>query len=458
MESIHFIGIGGIGMSGLAKIYLDRGFKVSGSDLNENKLIENLRKEGALISNGHSELNIPKNCALVVKSTCIKSDNPEILRCYELNIPVILRGELLEKTLQIYPDSFAVTGTHGKTTTSSLVAHIMETIGKDPTVLIGGEVDTFGGNAKSGKSSFLVAEVDESDGYFRKLSSKYAVITNIEREHMEHYDSMQDLKNSYGQFIDNIHDDGFLVVNGEDKTIKEVLFGRNLDVLTFGINGDFNISCKNYTSNRMIEFDLLINGVLSGRIKSSMIGEYNIMNILAAVALTYKAVGDLSSVIKAIGTFNGVKRRFDRVGKIGSIEIIEDYAHHPTEIKAVIKAAEKYTSGRVLTIFQPHRYSRTLDLKYEFKDCFSGSTLLILTDIYSAHEDNVKSFSLKELFCEIGVQGVGMMHFMEKEKVADFIATVVKEGDIILILGAGDIRNISASVVYSIKKTQRIKQ
>ena len=458
MENIHFIGIGGIGMSGLARIYLDRGFKVSGSDINENQLIENLRNDGAFITKGHNGSNIPEQCDLVVKSTCIKADNPEIIRCNELNIPVIYRGELLEKTLQIYPDSFAVTGTHGKTTTSSLVAHIMQTIGKDPTVLIGGEVDTFGGNAKTGRSSFLVAEVDESDGYFRKLSSKYAAITNIEREHMEHYDSMQDLKNSYGQFIDNIHEDGFLVVNGEDETIKEVLSDRKIEVLTFGISGNFNISCKGQSSERMIEFDLLIDGVFSGRIKSSMIGEYNIMNILAAVALTYKAGCDLPSVIKAIGTFNGVKRRFDRVGKIGSIEIIEDYAHHPTEIKAVIRAAGKYTSGRVLTIFQPHRYSRTLDLKDEFKDCFSGSTLLILTDIYSAHEDNVKSFSLKDLFCEIGIQGVGRMCFMEKEKVADLIATEVQGGDIILILGAGDIRNISSSVVDIIKRTHRIKQ
>jgi UDP-N-acetylmuramate--alanine ligase len=438
-------------MSGLARIYLDRGCRISGSDLNHNRLTDFLRNKGAVIYRGHDPSNIPEDSAFVVKSTCIRDNNPEIIRSKELGIPVILRGELLERTLNLFTRSFAVTGTHGKTTTSSLIAHILERTGMDPTVLVGGEVSTFKGNAKTGKSGYFVAEVDESDGYFRNLSSRYAVITNIEREHMEYYASMRNLKDSYGRFIDNIPEGGILAVNGEDATIKEVLQGRNTDTVTFGIDGGHDVTCGDLSFAENIDFELIINGFSRGRINSALIGRYNVMNILAAMAVLCKTGLNIDKVKEAVSSFPGVKRRFEKIGKIGNIEVVEDYAHHPTEIKSVIQAASRYAAGRVITVFQPHRYSRTVDLLEEFKECFYDTDLLVLTDIYSAHEDRIEGISAGKLFEGMRIGKNGGVNFLAKDSIPRFLADKVKDGDIILILGAGDIRDIGPAVVESIK-------
>ncbi len=458
MKRIHFIGIGGIGMSGLARIYLDKGCIISGSDLGENRLTDLLRAKGAVISRGHARSNIPEGADLVIKSSCIRDNNPEVQRARELGIPVILRGEMLKRTLDIFNNSFAVTGTHGKTTTTALISHILEKKSKDPTVLVGGEVSTFGGNAKTGSGDFFVAEVDESDGYFRNLSSKYVVITNIEREHMEHYGSMRRVKDSYGRFIDNIYDGGILAVNGEDFNIKDILCHRDVDFVTFGMNGRYDFSCRDHSGDGKIDFELLINDEPSGRITSGLIGSYNIMNILGAIALLHGAGFDIDDEVRrSITSFPGVKRRFEKIGMIKNVQVFEDYAHHPTEIKSVIKAAAAYAPGRVITIFQPHRYSRTLDLIEDFRESFCDTDVLVITDIYSAHEDRVDGISVRTLFGEIGPKKKESVEFLSKDMIPQFVSGIATPGDIILILGAGDIRDIGPAVIKHIEQADALR-
>jgi len=451
MGKTHFVGVGGIGMSALAKVLLATGHSVSGSDLNLNNLTSDLEARGASIYKGHQKENVSSDTDLVVKSTCIRGDNPEIVAAIEHGIPVILRGELLRRVLAEHANSYGITGTHGKTTTTALVSHIIERSAQDPTVLIGGETALFKGNAKKGKSDIIVAEVDESDGYFRNISSKYVCITNIEREHMEHYKSMEDLLSAYVEFAGNMPKDGFLVMNGEDPFTREVFKDTKLKKVVFGINGDFDVTAKSYTCEKSIQFELWVKGQNMGTVESPLIGEYNIMNILAAVGMTYMSGFSLDAIKAAVKDFTGVKRRFDRIGNVNGIEVVEDYAHHPTEIRSVIKAAGKYAKGRVLTVFQPHRYSRTLDLMHEFTKCFYGSDILVLTDIYSAHEDKVGGVLTKDIYDAIDKRHFEKVGLMAKEEIPSYLAKRARSGDVILILGAGDVREISAPLVATIK-------
>ena len=453
---IHFIGIGGIGMSALAEICLARGDSVSGSDLRPNNLTDELATKGAVIHKGHLASNVPLESDLVVSSTCIRSSNPEIKKAEELDLKIISRGQLLLNIMESFPFSASITGTHGKTTTSALVSHIMENCGKDPTVIVGGEMDVFGGNAKPGAGEIVVAEVDESDGFFRNIKSTCAIITNIEREHMEHYGEFENLIDAYKSFIRGISPGGFLVFNGEDKILRTLAPESGIRNISFGIEGDFDVTCRNFNHSASITFDLVVKGQEFTGFTSKLIGRYNLMNILAASSLCAESGIDPSKMKEAISTFSGVKRRFETIGSVGNIKVVEDYAHHPTELRSVIDAARESSKGRVVAVFQPHRYSRTRDLLDDFSKCFDSADVLVLTDIYSADEDSLEGLSIKDLHKSINSDIFEMTEVVKKEDIPLFISEMVKDGDVILVLGAGDIRDISVPTVNAIKKKLEI--
>ncbi|MFH1878878.1 MAG: UDP-N-acetylmuramate--L-alanine ligase [Candidatus Omnitrophota bacterium] len=452
MKKIHFIGIGGIGMSGLARIAMSRGIAVSGSDLRLNALAKSLMEQGAEIFSGHSAGNITRDVDLVVRSSCITDSNPEIAAAREKGIKTISRGEFLKYFLDSSPVSVTVTGTHGKTTTSALIAHIAESAGKKPISVIGGEVPSLGTNAKYGTGEIIISEVDESDGFFRNISSTYGVVTNIEREHMDHYGSMENLIDAYKAFISRISPSGIFFYSGEDLRARELSLchkGVNVD---YGIGGGYEVTCRNFSYARSIELDFYMSGRNYGRIKApNLIGRHNVMNILAAVSVSLTLGIDFEILKEALLTFRGVRRRFDIRGKIGSIEVVEDYAHHPTEIAAVLRAAKDYTRGRVVAVFQPHRYSRTHDLAESFMGCFDDSDVLILTDVYSADESPVNGKGVLDIYNGMDKNKFEIFEYLNKIDIPGYLSKVVKENDVILILGAGDIREISGEVILRIQ-------
>ena len=439
-------------MSSLASICIAKGYIVTGSDLRPNNLTDNLIKNGAIIFKGHKESNVKKDIDLIVKSACIKDNNPEIIKGKNYNIPIIYRSELLQQIIKEFSFSVAITGTHGKTTTSSICSHIFHFSNKKPTIIVGGEVLSLESNVVYDKNDIVVAEIDESDGFFSDIQSKVGVITNIEKEHMETYKTFDNLLNSNKKFLNNISKQGCLIFNGEDKNIKKIIDTVNIKKISFGINGNFDITCKNYYYNKFIEFDLIIKNKIYGQIKSILIGRHNIMNILASIAIGFEYGLNFNQIRETIKSFKGVKRRFEKIGTIFDIEIIEDYAHHPTEIKCVLNAAKNYTLGRTIAIFQPHRYSRTKDLINDFATCFFDADILILTDIYSADEEKKDNIEVNDLYNIINKNKFEMIKTIKKEKIIDVVSNIVKSKDLILILGAGDIRDISKPLLNKIKE------
>ncbi len=451
-RKIHFVGVGGIGMSGLADILADRGVDVTGSDTRSNNLTDMLSLKGACICRGHHASNVPPDADLLVRSACIGKDNPEIIEARSRGIRVISRSEMLKFVLGEYGRSAGVTGTHGKTTTSGAVSYIADAAGIDPTLVIGGEMPRFGGNSRSGRGDLIVAEVDESDGLFREISVTHALVTNIEREHMENYGTMRNLTDAYRSFIENIPPQGVLVFNGDDGVLAGLSGRARSEKISYGFSEKCDASCRIREYRSRIEFDMFFRGRPVGTIRSPLVGIHNAGNILGAAALCLALGIDKRDVLKGAELFSGVKRRFDTVGKVGNIRVIEDYAHHPTELRSVIKAAKDFSRGRVLAVFQPHRYSRTLDLESEFSECFYGSDVFFLTDIYSADEDPSASPGIARLFDSIDKSRFEIARMVKKENVTEELCEIVREDDVVLVLGAGDIRDISPGLTQAIRK------
>ncbi len=448
----HFIGVGGIGMSALADVLIDQGVEVSGSDTRLNNLTKMLSSKGASIFEGHASSNVPRDADVVVKSTCIREDNPEVLEARFAGIEVISRGEMLKYVIERASVSIGVTGTHGKTTTSGLISYITDHCGMEPTVLVGGEMERFGKNSRLGRGDVVVAEVDESDGFFREIPLTHAIVTNVEREHMEHYGTMERLLEAYRSFIGKVASKGILAFNGDDATLRDLVKSAKSEKLSFGLSGKHDASCAIKEHRKKIEFEMFLKGRSVGTVRSPLIGLHNVANILGASALCVEMGMSPERVFEAVEMFKGVKRRFDTVGRVGGIRIVEDYAHHPTELRSVIKAAKDFSEGRVLAVFQPHRYSRTFDLEAEFSECFYGSDVFFLTDIYSADEDPLEGASVERLFGAIDKSRFEDIRLLKKDSIPEAISDLVKENDTILILGAGDIREISGVLLENIRK------
>lgn len=451
-EHVHFIGIGGYGMSAIAKVLLEMGYHVSGSDLAEQELTHKLAAKGAQVFIGHKAEHV-EGADLVVYSTALSKDNVEMMAAEQLNIPVLHRSQMLARLMN-EKKGIAVAGAHGKTTTSSMIALVMETCQKDPTYIIGGEIMNIGSNAKAGKGEFVVAEADESDGSFLQYHPTVAVVTNIEADHLENYEGDFDkLKQAYARFLSQVKKGGSAVVCFDDPYLREMLPSIKSRVITYGINNEADYTAKEIRlADRKATFQVYKQDTRLGEMELSIPGKHNVYNALATLIACLEAGLSFSEIAEAIKPFRGAKRRFQVIGEVDGVLVIDDYAHHPTEIQATIIAA-KVTGKRIIAVFQPQRYTRTFFLFEQFGRAFYEADEVIVTDIYSpAGEKQIEGVSSERLVELIRRNSnPHVSHIATKEEVEKVLAQRVKSGDLVLTMGAGDIWKAAEGLVKQLQ-------
>ena len=441
---IHFVGIGGIGMSGIAEVLMTQGFRVQGSDAKASKITERLVALGAVFFEGQSADNIG-DVSVVVVSTAIKKGNPELEEARKRGLPVVRRAEMLAELMRLR-SNIAIAGTHGKTTTTTMVATLLDKGGFDPTVINGGVIHAYGSNARAGAGEWMVVEADESDGSFNRLPATIAVVTNIDPEHMEHWGTFDALRKGFLDFVSNIPFYG-LAVCCTDHPEVQALVGRVTDrrIVTFGFNAQADVRAINLRfENGVAHFDVALQGEGEGAIIEGctlpMPGDHNVSNALSAVAVARHLGMKKDEIREALAGFAGVNRRFTRVGEVNGVTIIDDYGHHPVEIAAVLKAARQATKGRVIAVHQPHRYSRLHSLFEDFCTCFNEADVVAIADVYGAGEDPIEGASRDDLIA--GLIAHGHRHARGISDEID-LAKLVKEqaqpGDMVVCLGAGTI-------------------
>ena len=438
-RKVHFIGIGGIGMSGIAEILISQGYIVSGSDIAEGDSTRYLAKLGATIFYGHDEKNL-SNADVVVVSSAIDEKNPEIQAARKGKVPIIQRAEMLAELMKM-KTGIAVAGTHGKTSTTSMIATIVQHSGLDPTIIIGGKVDALGGNAKLGKGDFLVAEADESDKSFLHLPSTIAIVTNIDNDHLNNYGNIQNIKEAFVDFINRIPFYGMAILCQDDENVKSILARIKKPYITYGFSPQADLQAKNLNfQNFGATFEVWRGDKKLGDAQSNVPGKHNVLNSLAALAAGMEIGLSFEQVSQGLAQFRGVRRRFELKGEKGGVKVFDDYGHHPTEIKATLAAARKAWSGRIVTFFQPHRYSRTQDCYEDFVKAFDDADVLFLADIYPAGEAPIEGINSEKLAEDIRLNGHKSVEFLGDPKVAaDLIAPKLQSGDLFLTLGAGSI-------------------
>ncbi|MFH1049667.1 MAG: UDP-N-acetylmuramate--L-alanine ligase [bacterium] len=445
IKHVHFVGIGGIGMSGIAEILINQGFKVSGSDLNKSENTQHLEKLGAAIFIGHKSLNI-ENAEVVVYSSAVKpNENPETLEAFKRNIPVLRRAEMLAEVSRLNY-CLAISGTHGKTTTTSICGLILIKAGIDPTVIVGGRLKSFGGtNARLGKGEWTVVEADEYDRSFLQLMPSIAIINNIEEEHLDIYKDFDDLKVTFTEFANKVPFYGFVAVCLDEPGIKDILPNIKRKIISFGLTRHCDVSAEDIVYNEHSSNCTIVRqGVLLGKLTINVPGRHNVKNALAAITVALEMGVDFETIKEAIAEFTGVYRRFEIKGEKNGILVIDDYAHHPTEIKATLQAARNGWKRRIVCLFQPHTYSRTQSFYREFGRAFDDADLLILTDIYPAREEAIPGITGKLIVDEAVNSGHRNVHYIEdKNLVYSKIKEMLKEGDLLITMGAGDIWKIA---------------
>lgn len=456
-QHIHFIGIGGIGMSGIAEVLLTLGYKISGSDLKKSVTTQHLAKKGAKIFLGHKAANV-ESAHVVVISSAVKPSNPEVQAAREKNIPVIPRAEMLAELMRL-KYAIAVAGSHGKTTTTSLVAHILYKAALDPTMVIGGRVKSFRSNAKLGKGEFLVAEADESDGSFLKLSPTIAIITNIDPEHLDHYQSFAELKRSFVEFANKVPFYGAVVACADHPTVKEILPSIKKRVVTYGLQDTAEYYARSIDQQGMqISFEVFHRGVLLGKVKPKLAGLHNVYNALAAIAVAHQLDIPFKKIIKGLETFQGIERRLESLFKGKEVLVFDDYGHHPEEIKATLSALRlAFPKRRLVTLFQPHRYTRTRDLFQEFQESFGNADLLLLTEIYAAGEDPIDGINGSSLAAAVkSIRPENGVHFSKDlETLLKEVTQNLQPDDVIVTLGAGDIVKVGKKLAQFLKKKEK---
>lgn len=445
--TIHFVGIGGIGMSGIAEILHNLGYKVQGSDLSDSYTTKHLRKLNVPIFIGHKAENV-SDASVVVISSAVKSDNPEVVEARAKHLPIVRRAEMLAQLMRI-KWSISIAGTHGKTTTTSLIGTLLESGGKDPTIVNGGIINSIGTNAKLGKGEWIVVEADESDGTFIKLPSTVAVVTNIDPEHLEHFGSFEALHQSFVSFVQNIPFYGFGVVcldHPHVQTLVAKVTDRRL--VTYGFSPQADVRAENIAYNESgSSFDVLVRDRKTGehkklgRIELPIYGQHNISNSLAAIIVAYELEIPFTTIANSLKSFAGVKRRFTKTGEVNGVTIIDDYAHHPVEILAVLKAARnRNPKGKIIAVVQPHRYTRVRDLFNDFCTCFNDADQVILADIYPAGEQPIEGISQDTLLAGIVQHGHHNVRALKNaEELPDVIADTAGKGDLVVCMGAGSI-------------------
>jgi UDP-N-acetylmuramate--alanine ligase len=433
--NIHFVGIGGSGMSGIAEVLINLGHHVSGSDFNKTEITKHLKTIGAKIYLGHNEKNI-NSADVVVTSTAVGKDNPEIIAALKKEIPVVPRIEMLAEIARL-KYTLTVAGTHGKTTTTSLTSLVLEKGGLDPTIIIGGKLKNFKTNAKLGKGSYIIAEADESDGSFLKLSPIVTVITNIDSDHLDFYGNMKNLKKAFIKHINSVPFYGVAIICSDDKVIKTITNEITKKYITYGITGNPDIKAINIkTLKNYTRFDVIYMGKKTGSIRINIPGKHNVLNSLAAAGVGLWLDISFNSIAKAINDFDGVGRRFEIKGEKNGITVIDDYAHHPTEIIVTLKAIKKkWPNRRIFVLFQPHRYTRTKQLFVEFGKSFFCADFIEILDIYSANEQPIDGVTSGLILKGLLENKCRARKFLGVKKFSKNLSS----GDIVLTLGAGDV-------------------
>ena len=422
-------------MSGIAQVLLEMGYQVSGSDLKEDRRVQKLRQMGAKVFVGHSEENLSEDVQVVVYSSAVREDNPELLKARRLGIPVIQRGEMLAELFRM-AEGIAVCGSHGKTTTTSMIAHVFHSAGFDPTVLIGGVLQSMGSNAKLGKDRLLISEADESDGSFLKLFPTVAVITNIDKEHLGFYKDMDEIKQAFLKFANLVPFYGFVVLNYDDPNCRWVAQHTHKKVVSFGLEEGADLRASNLSLvDGRYAFDVYAKGERLGRVHLGVPGRHNVYNALACIAVCLSAGIEFEKVALALSTFRNAERRLELKGYLGGLPVYDDYGHHPTEIKAVLDTLrEVYPQKRLVLVFQPHRYSRTYYLFEEFVKVLKEADLCLLTDIYPASEENIYGVDARGL-----AKRAGCLFCGTKEELFATLEEHLSEEDVLLFMGAGSI-------------------
>lgn len=440
---VHFVGIGGISMSGIAKVLINNGVKVSGSDRSESKAVEELRSMGAKVFIGHSEENI-SNQDLVVHTAAVKSDNPELIAAARLGIQVVDRATILGWIMQDFKNAISVAGTHGKTTSTSMMAYIMMKAMLDPTVMVGGELDILGGNFRMGKGEYFVTESCEYCRSFLKFFPRYAIVLNVEEDHLDYYKDIDDIIDAFSDFVNLVPDDGCVVIPRDSQNAMKCVKNYNGNIVTFGIeNGDYTAKNITYNSYGYPTFDIMYNDQVVTQVSLNVPGLHNVLNAIACAACAVRMGIDARYIKEGLEGFTGTKRRFEKKGYVNGALVIDDYAHHPTEIAVTLDAVEKINHDKLWCIFQPHTYTRTYTLFDDFVSVLKKAENLIIADIYAAREKDTGVVSSKQLADNIP----GAMFIKEFGEIEKFIRQNASVGDIVMTIGAGNVVDIADELV-----------
>jgi UDP-N-acetylmuramate--alanine ligase len=459
-EIVYFVGIGGVGMSGIAEVLKNLGYEVRGSDLRQSEATKRLQTLGINITIGHMAENV-KGAHVVVVSSAISSDNPEVTAAKEQLIPVIPRAEMLAELARL-KYGVLVAGSHGKTTTTSLIASVLASGGFDPTVVIGGKLKSIGSHAKLGQGEFLIAEADESDGSFLKLSPTVAVVTNIDREHLDFFENIEGLKTAFLSFVNKVPFYGLSILCADNEHVKELLPKIQRRFITYGLSKGVDLVAENiHIEGIKSKFKAILKGVSLGSFEVPLPGGHSVSNSLAAIGVAHELGLDMDTVRKALKSFSGVQRRFEFKGESSGIKIFDDYGHHPSEISATLGAAKeavkqntdnKKRTGRLVVLFQPHRYTRTRDLLSDFFGAFVDADKIILMDIYPAGEKPIDGINSEVLLKGIMAAGKDIVYIKDRIKIIDYLCEELKDGDTLLTLGAGDVWKIGEEYIKSINE------
>ena len=446
---IHFIGIGGISMSGLAEILLDRKFTVSGSDMKASEITEHLGKIGARIAIGQRAENITDDIDLVVYTAAIHEDNEEFAAAKNKNIPMMTRAALLGQIMDNYARSIAVAGTHGKTTTTSMLTHILLQGQLDPTVSVGGMLDRIGGNIRVGQSNVFLTEACEYTNSFLEFHPLYSIILNVEEDHMDFFKDLEDIKHSFHLFASQTAPDGLIIINGDMEHTDDILKDLPQKAITFGLNGDNDYTATDISFDKEGNgfYQLVVNGENMGPVSLKVKGRHNIMNSLAAIACA-RALGlPMKQILTGLLSFGGTHRRFEYKGNIGDVIVIDDYAHHPTEIKATLTAAREYPHDELWVVFQPHTYTRTKAFLHQFAEVLTLADHVVLADIYAAREPDTGMVSSRDIVNLLIEAGTDVYYFPTFGEIEDFLLSQVKGHDLLITMGAGDVVNIGEDIL-----------
>jgi UDP-N-acetylmuramate--alanine ligase len=451
---IHFVGIGGVGMSGIAEVLLTLRHRVSGSDIAESEITRRLVARGASISYGHSAEAITPDIDVVVISSAVKFSNPEVVRARALKIPVIPRAEMLAELMRL-KHGIAVAGTHGKTTTTSLIAAILARADMDPTMVIGGKMHAMGSNARLGQGELLVAEADESDGTFLLLSPVIAVVTNIDPEHLDYYGDMDRVRSAYLEFMNRVPFYGVSVLCLDNVNVRSLLPQVRKRVITYGTTDDCDYVARDLCVIGMETLcEVVRRGALLGTLRLRLPGRHHALNAIAAIAVAEQLGVPFETAREALTDFGGIHRRFELCGEAGGVMVISDYGHHPTEIRATLAAAKLGSGGRrIVVLFQPHRYTRTHDLMQEFARSFNNADMLFITDIYAASEDPIEGVTAEALTAAIKRFGHKDANYIGAlDNAASILRDHVQPGDLVLTLGAGTVNRVSDQLLFLLRE------